>query len=280
MRYQWYGVPRVEAGNPRLSWVVGLGWVERINHTDRFENPLRHEAVDGHAGDFFNNRGGAVACCIGVPELLARFELRSFFTDRLGLSLEIGILIDLCRDDGERQAAAMRQQVLNCNCPRLVVVECGKVFDDRIVEMDFAFVDQNLNCSSSKRFRHRADVEDGVAVHRPLVLSVAVAVYFMKHRLAIFDNEQLTADDYACLRISGDLVGDRLYPGCGKTNTLRCRSREDAFILSRRRAYGIKKQREQKPFEILHFRLFPYFPEVRTVKIRFWAASCIFPLFA
>src|SRR5688572_19038350 len=96
----------------------------------------------------------------------------------------------------------MREELLDRDVLRLVVVESRQVLRRLVVEREGSFIQEDLDRGADQGLGHRAHVEDRVARHRHLLVAIPPSEGLVQHRAPVLDDEKLGADDLVVIHIA------------------------------------------------------------------------------
>ena len=133
------GAAGVVAAGARAQGMVAPEHAGRLEHAERREESLAEEVLEGHPADHLDQRAQRVRAVVAVLVARARREVGSAPAGERGDVLLAGDLGHVRADQaGEREAARVRQQVLDGDRARDLGVEGRQVARDRVAGLELS----------------------------------------------------------------------------------------------------------------------------------------------
>jgi hypothetical protein len=192
------------------SGIHGIAVGEGVAHLERLQQALLYKGLKRLLRGDLDHGPQDIRARVAVLEVRARLEVRPALAGHVRDHPQAPVLVVHLLHHGQRQAAAMGEDVPDGDAPRRVVVEGGQVLRDRVVDPQPALVDEDLRRRPREALGHRADVADRVLGPGHFLLTVANPERLVKDEMAVLDDGQLGTQDRVLLDVPADDVGEGL----------------------------------------------------------------------
>src|SRR5215475_11056749 len=177
-------------------------------HAERLEEAVFDEIVPALARDGLEDLARRQVHYVLVAELRAEAPAR-FEKARAADDLVATVIGAVPHQIAAIQSAAVAEQIAHRHLfrgVRIVQLEAGQMFRDRVIPFDLAFVHEHRQRGGGEGLRRRTDGEDRALVYRRRVAEFARAVALRQNDLVIFDYGEADARNLPILERLVDVL--------------------------------------------------------------------------